>query len=41
MKLFLDTNIYQSYDAEWKNFEETNGDVITPDEACLKLQNFE
>ena len=24
-----------------KDFEESNGDVITPDEACVKLQNFE
>lgn len=24
-----------------KDFEESNGDVITPDEACLKLQNIE
>lgn len=24
-----------------KDFEETNGDVITPDEACVKLQNIE
>lgn len=24
-----------------KDFEESNGDVITPDETCVKLQNFE
>lgn len=60
------TDIYQSYDAKWKDFEDgvqyasakrwgadyvvtrnikdfekAFGDVITPDEACLKLQELE
>ena len=59
-------DIYQSYDAKWKDFEDgvqyasakrwgadyvvtrnikdfdsSCGDIITPDEACLKLQNLE